>query len=182
MNNLRELRIRAGLKQSDLARICQQTDSRIDVGMISRFENGVCLPTPAMAHALADALGVDIAELYDIPEQFMLEGFISAEVPIEPESMDVTSLIAYLTEANKPIKRGELAAMMGFTDRNLRRVIEDARRCGYLIVNGGNGTGYFLARNTSDIVKHFKTEKSRALSILQCLKKAREILKQEGLI
>ena len=152
MNNLRELRIRAGLKQSDLAKLCQQTDSRIDVGMISRFENGVCLPTPAVAKAIADALRVDVSELYDIPEQFILECFLSADVPIEPESTDVTNLIAYLTEADKPIKRGDLATMMDFTDRKMRRVIEDARRCGYLVVNGGNGTGYFLARNTSDIV------------------------------
>lgn len=182
MNNLKELRIAAGMKQQELARICQQTDSRIDVGMISRFENGVCLPTPAMAHALADALGVDIAELYDIPEQFMLEGFMSAEVPIEPESMDVTNLIAYLTEAKEPVRRGELATMMDFTDRKMRRVIEDARRCGYLVVNGGNGTGYFLARNTADIVQHFRIEQRRAMSILQRLKRAREVLKQEGLL
>lgn len=182
MNNLRELRIAAGMKQPKLAKICQQTDSRIDVGMISRFENGVCLPTPAVAKAIADALRVDVSELYDIPEQFILECFLSADVPIEPESMDVTSLIAYLSESDRHIKRGELAVLMDCSDRELRRTIEDARRCGYLVVNGGDGSGYFLARNTSDIVKHFKTEKSRALSILQCLKKAREILKQEGLL
>ena len=182
MNNLRELRIDAGMKQQELARICQQTDSRIEVGMISRFENGVCLPTPAVAKAIADAFRVDVGELYGIPEQFILEGFLSADVPIEPESMDVTNLISYLSECDRPIKRGALAVLMDCSDRELRRTIEDARRCGYLVVNGGDGSGYFLARNTSDIVKHFHTEERRAMSILQRLKKARELLKQEGLI
>ena len=182
MNNLKKLRIAAGMKQWELAKLCQQTDSRIEVGMISRFENGVCLPTLAVAKAIADALRVDVGELYGIPEQFMLEGFLSADVPIEPESMDVTNLISYLSECDRPIKRGALAVMMDCSDRELRRTIEEARNCGYFVVNGGNGSGYFLARNTADIVQHFRIEQRRAMSILQRLKRAREVLKQEGLI
>lgn len=180
MNNLKELRIAAGMKQSELAKICQQTDSRIEVGMISRFENGVCLPTPAVAKALASSLRCDISELYDVPEQMYLPGILASDAPVEPEIMDVTSLIAYLTEADKPIKRGELSVLMDRPDRMVRRIIEEARNDGYLIAN--NGDGYFLATSLDDIRRHYNTENARAVSIFKRLRRCREILKQEGIL
>lgn len=180
MNNLKQLRLNAGLTQPQLAKLCQQADRRIDVAMVSRFENGVCLPTPAVAKALASSLRCDISELYDVPEQMYLPGILAADAPVEPESMDVTNLIAYLTEAKEPVRRGELSVLMDRPDRIVRRIIEEARNDGYLIVN--NGGGYFLATSLDDIRRHYNTENARAVSIFKRLRRCREILKQEGLL
>ena len=64
MNNLKAAREEMGLKQAELAALVQSVDSRIDVGMISRFENGVCLPTPIVARALARHLQASVVDLF----------------------------------------------------------------------------------------------------------------------
>lgn len=182
MNNIKELRTAAGLSQPALARLCQSADRRIDVGMISRFECGACLPTPAVAKALAKALHCTVTDLYDFPEQLYVPGILASDAPVEPESMAVTSLVGYLSEANGPIRRGELADMMGGSDRYMRHIVEDARNCGYIIINDGRGDGYYLASSTDEIEQHFRTEEARALSILRRLRNCRRILRTEGRI
>ena len=182
MNNIKNLRVAAGLSQPELARLCQKADRRIDVGMISRFECGACLPTPGVAKALATALRCTVTDLYDFPEQMYVPGILAADAPVEPESMAVTSLVAYLTEAGGPIKRSELADLMGGSDRYMRQAVEDARNCGYIIINNGKGDGYYIASTVDEIEQHFRTEENRALSILHRLKNCRRILKAEGRI
>ena len=102
----------------------------------------------------------------------------------EPESMDVTDLIAHVREAGKgaAISRRALASMMDVSDRHLRRIIEEARNCGYLIIDDSDGTGYFLAASSADIERHFRQENARALSILKRLKAARTRLKEVNII
>lgn len=80
------------------------------------------------------------------------------------------------------ISRRALASMMDVSDRHLRRIIEEARNCGYLIINDSDGTGYFLAASSADIERHFRQENARALSILKRLKAARTRLKEVGAI
>ena len=45
MNRLQERRLSLGLSQPDVSAKLKEIDPRMDVGMVSRFERGACLPT-----------------------------------------------------------------------------------------------------------------------------------------
>lgn len=57
-NNLRVARQRAGLKQDDVVKAMQRHDTHFDAPMLSKFENGFCLPTPYQLAHLARIYGV----------------------------------------------------------------------------------------------------------------------------
>lgn len=184
MNNLRLWRESRGLKQTELSALVKPIDPRIDSSMISRFENGMCLPTPSVAKALASALNVPESLLFGGTEQMYISGVIDGEARTEPESMDVTDLIAHFREAGKDaaISRRRLAELLDVPDRSLRKIIEEARNDGYMIINDGDGRGYFLAATSSEIERHFRQENARAMSILRRLKAARTRLKEVNII
>jgi len=48
----KQARLDAGLLQTDVVPELKKVDSRADVGMLSRYENGVCLPTPPQFRVL----------------------------------------------------------------------------------------------------------------------------------
>ena len=56
MNRLKERRLELGLTQEAVSGILKLADVRMDVSMVSRFENGVCLPTEEVTEALEAAL------------------------------------------------------------------------------------------------------------------------------
>ena len=62
-NNLRVVREEKGLKQSDVCKKLRKYDKAVDKSMLSKFENGVCLPTPYQLSVLADIYGVEPSEL-----------------------------------------------------------------------------------------------------------------------
>lgn len=65
LNNLRQSRERLGLKQSDVVAQIKHPEAHIDIPMLSRFENGFCLPTPVQLKILS--------EIYKLePEQLIL--------------------------------------------------------------------------------------------------------------
>lgn len=55
MNRLKERRMELGLTQEAVSGILKLADPRMDVSMVSRFENGVCLPTEEVTEALEAA-------------------------------------------------------------------------------------------------------------------------------
>lgn len=59
-NNLKAVRLSRYLKQSD---VCRQLPG-IDVALLSRFENGVCIPTPNQVREIANVYGVAPSECY----------------------------------------------------------------------------------------------------------------------
>ncbi|MFN7911719.1 MAG: helix-turn-helix domain-containing protein [Bacteroidota bacterium] len=59
-NNLRELRIKKGLTQEDLA-----FESELDLTQIGRIERGVTNTSISIAYKLAKALKINIKELFD---------------------------------------------------------------------------------------------------------------------
>lgn len=68
-NNLRVIREDRGLKQSDVCAFMQNFDESFDTPMLSKMENGVCLPTPFQLIKLAEFYDCDpddlvFAELY----------------------------------------------------------------------------------------------------------------------
>lgn len=65
-NNLRVVREEKGITQSDVCEHLKSYGIMIDKSLLSKFENGVCLPTPSQLSALAAVYGADPAELLNI--------------------------------------------------------------------------------------------------------------------
>jgi transcriptional regulator with XRE-family HTH domain len=61
-HNIRKLRVKRGLSQESLA-----VDGRIDRTYVSRLERGRENPTVAVLEKLAIALGVPIADFFEVP-------------------------------------------------------------------------------------------------------------------
>lgn len=79
------------------------------------------------------------------------------------------------------ITRAELSELTGLSDRRVREIIEDLRR-EFVILNDQNGAGYYRTHNPIKILKYYRQELARALSILRRLKPMRILLKGAGLI
>jgi transcriptional regulator with XRE-family HTH domain len=62
MNNLKECR--GSTKQTELLKGIKVVDKRVDIGLLSKYENGVALPTPPQLQAICDTLGVVISDIY----------------------------------------------------------------------------------------------------------------------
>lgn len=62
-NNFRVVRESVGLKQRAVCDTMKQYDRAFDVSLLSKIENGVCLPTPYQLSRLAEIYGVEPREL-----------------------------------------------------------------------------------------------------------------------
>ena len=60
---LHRARLVKGLSQRELAKECAQLGHRVSDGEISKYERGLRTPRPANLKTLADALGVQVADL-----------------------------------------------------------------------------------------------------------------------
>ena len=79
MNRLQERRMALGLTQPQVPARLKETEPRADVGMVSRYEKGVCLPTPDQLKTLEDVLGASRTELYDAEDLDLLGALPTAE-------------------------------------------------------------------------------------------------------
>ena len=70
-NNLKAVRISRGLKQSEVVERMHTHDPHFDVSMLSRLENGVCVPTPYQLTRLAQIYGVQPNELVSIDDTLL---------------------------------------------------------------------------------------------------------------
>ena len=68
-NNLRAVREWAGMKQKTVCKEMKQYDKAFDVSLLSKMENGVCLPTTYQLSKLAEIYGVEPSALIkaDLP-------------------------------------------------------------------------------------------------------------------
>ena len=64
-NKLRARRETLGLSQIDVSQRLRTVEPRADVGMVSRYECGVCLPTRPQMEALEQTLEASRLDLYD---------------------------------------------------------------------------------------------------------------------
>ena len=175
MNRIKERRQELGYTQPEISTYLKRVDPRMDVGMVSRFENGACLPTEAVADALCTVLQATKAQLWGEEktqemqrandEQKAVVELISRTVPFGRENA---------------IKREELARALQVNDRQARHYIGIARLNGVIIANDQDGGGYFQTDKIEDIVKQYKQETSRAMTILSRRKAIRERLKEAG--
>lgn len=181
-NNLKEVREKRGLTRRDLVALLRPSCPELDAPLLSRFENGMCLPTPRVLSALASALWCSERDLYGEEAQSYLAEIVSGELPTEPESMAVTELIAVLGEGREKAKtRRELCLALDMPDRAVRKLITEAREAGYIIINNQDGNGYYLAADTADMLRFVRQEDARARSIFRATAPARKKLKREGI-
>lgn len=180
MNNLKSRRLELGMTQPELSRILKETSPNIDVGMISRFENNVCLPTPEVLTALEEVLQAPRTALYGEDELRSLED-IDATDGLCELTVETRALLCFIPVGREnAISRAALCAAMNVPDRRARELIERARRSGVIICNSGDGRGYYRTDDIDEIEREYRGERSRALSVLSRLKRMRAILKDAG--
>ncbi len=169
MTRLKERRVELGLTQEAVSGILKLTDPRMDVSMVSRFENGVCLPTEKVTEALEAALWASRAYLFGEDEK--------AELPMRTAE---TERIACLIPKGRrnAISREDLAAALHTTDRKMRKAVAEAKKQGVMICNDGDG--YYQSDELSDLWRQYRRETARAKSILKARKPMRDVLKAAG--
>jgi transcriptional regulator with XRE-family HTH domain len=175
MNGIKERRIELGYTQPEISAYLRKVDARMDVGMVSRFENGVCLPTEKVADALCTILQATKAQLWGeektqemqrkSAEQKAIVELISRTVPFGRENA---------------IKRADLSRVLQVDDRKARHYIGIARLNGVIIINEQGGDGYFQSDDVKDIMRQYKQETNRAMTILSRRKAIRNRLKEAG--
>lgn len=181
MNNIAYFRSVEGLTQADVTRELRKYDKRIDSSMISRFENELCYPTPLIMRCLCNLFDCLPEELYGVSEQEYIEDIIKTNAPAVPESFEVTELVSCLGYGSRnAVSRQELSCLLDKSDRDVRRLIEEARNCGYVIVSLGGRGGYYMTDNVDEIHAYFLQEQARAASILRRLRPIRKTLKEAG--
>lgn len=100
-------------------------------------------------------------------------------MPEEPMSFELEELLYTLGHGAENAKsRKMLTQEMDISDRKLRKLIEEARKRGFLIVNVGNG--YYLADADEEKERYYRQEYSRAMSILQNIAPLRHELRANG--
>lgn len=85
-----------------------------------------------------------------------------------------------MTGKENAVSRSWLSESLCLPDRTIRRLIQEARDRGALIMNAGDGTGYYISDDIGEIHRQYRVDKSRALSILKRLKTMRQMLKDAG--
>lgn len=109
--------------------------------------------------------------------QEILDGFDEPEVELSLMHQKVLDNIGY----GVTITREELCEITGLSDRQVRKIIEDLRQV-HVILNDQNGAGYYQTHNILKVLKYYRQEMARALSVLRRLKPMRRALKGAGLI
>jgi len=92
----------------------------------------------------------------------------------------VLDLIGTGKENAAPLLR--LVFRSGLSERAVRKEIQRLREDGHLIINDQDGRGYYYATELDEVLKQYKQDRSRYLSIAKRIKTARRILKRAGLL
>ena len=80
------------------------------------------------------------------------------------------------------VTRHWLWVCSGANDRVVRKAIEELRNEGHLICNDQDGYGYYIAETDEDILRQYRRDCARAVSILKRLKafrKAARLIEQK---
>lgn len=65
------------------------------------------------------------------------------------------------------VTRRELCSRLSLPDRTIRKLIEVERGKGAIIINDGDGEGYYQSEELEDMLAQYRTNNSRAKSILK---------------
>lgn len=78
------------------------------------------------------------------------------------------------------ITRQRLVELTGLPDRQIRKHIEEARAQGEIIINDGDGRGYYRSDDLDEIERQYRQDTNRAMAILIRRKFLRRRLKAAG--
>lgn len=78
------------------------------------------------------------------------------------------------------IPRRDLAEKLSMSDREMRRMIEQARYEGLFVMNDQSGVGYYRTMDLAELKRQYDQDTSRALKILARRKPIRDTLKAAG--
>lgn len=90
--------------------------------------------------------------------------------------MDIMTYIAKGKE--NAISRQELATILNLPDRTIRKLIQEARDRGEVILNAQDGKGYYTSDDEGELKRQYKTNRNRALSILRQQRHIRRRLRE----
>ena len=79
--------------------------------------------------------------------------------------MNITDFIGIGRE--NAVTRGELMALLNLPDRTIRRLIQEARDRGEIIINAQDGAGYYMTNELGEMKRQLNLNYSRALSVLR---------------
>ena len=79
--------------------------------------------------------------------------------------MSITDFIGIGRE--NAVTRGELVAILNLPDRAVRRLIQEARERGEIIINTQDGTGYYRSEDLGDLKRQYTANHRRAMSVLR---------------
>lgn len=88
--------------------------------------------------------------------------------------MDIMTYIPMGKE--NAIGRQELVYLLNLPDRTVRKMIQDARDRGEIIINAQDGAGYYTSDDEGELKRQYNTNQRRALSILRQQKHIRRRL------
>ena len=90
--------------------------------------------------------------------------------------MDIMTYIANGKE--NAISRQKLAFLLNLPDRAVRKLLQDARDRGEVILNAQDGRGYYTSDDAGELQRQYNTNRNRALSILRQQKHIRRRLRE----
>lgn len=161
MNRVSERRQELGLTQQDLLKLLKQTDPRMDIGLLSKIESGIALPSYEIMTALERHLQAAQSDLFDDIVVFRAQ---NTKAPVGR----ITAIVAHAIPEGKAnaIKREELPGLFGVCDRTAREWIAAAKRDGLLINNDQDGVGYYQPVTTEEIARGYWQTQNRTMSQL----------------
>ena len=80
----------------------------------------------------------------------------------------------------RAISREALATALQTSDRQMRKMIENARNEGLIVLNAQDGSGYYQSADVAELAAQYRQDTARAMAILKRRKHLRKVLKEEG--
>ena len=79
--------------------------------------------------------------------------------------MKITDFIGVGRE--NAVTRERLVSVLNLPDRTVRRLIQEARDRGEIIINAQDGAGYYISNDVGEMKRQLNLNYSRALSVLR---------------
>ena len=80
----------------------------------------------------------------------------------------MADIMTYIAKGREnAIKRDELVRILNLPDRVVRKMIQDARDRGEIILNSQDGAGCYTSDDVGELERQYNTNRRRALSILR---------------
>ena len=90
--------------------------------------------------------------------------------------MNITDFIG--TGRENAVDRFQLMERTGLPDRTVRKLIQEARERGEIIINAQDGAGYYLTDDVGEMKRQLASNRSRAMSVLRQQKYLRQKIRE----